>query len=105
MKKQAQRYVFSVCGTGEFPQDMLRYDNCQPLTDEDKRIVYAEYGKDDEVLWDNQTERLRANTVRLVTDRRFVTNARWRSFLWHVAQEPVLLIDRFRELPRVIVSD
>jgi len=102
MNKRIRRYTFTVRGTGEFPQDMLRYDACTPLTDDDKRIVYAEYS--DDILWDNETQRLRLNTVRLVTERRFITNARWRSFLWSVVEEPTFLNDKFTEPPKVIID-
>lgn len=29
----------SVCGSGEFPIDMLRYDGCFPLSEEDSNLI------------------------------------------------------------------
>jgi hypothetical protein len=98
-KKPPTRYVFAVCGTGEFPTDMLRYDECKPLTDDDRKITEAKYHGDErngaDLLWDDEKKRLRRNTVWLVSERGNLyrsgilpTKARWRSFMWAVVEEP-----------------
>ncbi len=83
-----QPYTFQVEGTGEFPRDMLKYDDCYPATDEDRVIVDAEFGSADHILFDGTN--LRRNRVTLVSsaspDRfpKIPTVARWESFGWDV---------------------
>lgn len=93
--QRPKHYVFTVSGTGEFPTDMLRYDNCRPLADQDRKIVEAKHGQNDDVLWNDKTGHMRVNHVRLVTDRADLvrrkmipTVGRWRSFTWSVTKEP-----------------
>lgn len=98
MPVRPRRYVFSVTGSGEFPHDMLRYDQCQPFKPEDRRVVEARYGENDEALWDADTKRLKMNTVRLVTEaeasdlvrsKLLPNHRRWESFTWKVSAEPI----------------
>ena len=69
--------AFTVGGTGEFPVDMLRYDEAFPATSADASAIAL------------RTDDLRANesrrVVRLLTHRRLgPTLGRWQSFGWCV---------------------
>ena len=60
---------FTVIGSGSFPFDMLRYDECWPLMPEDASALSREDRR----------------KVELLTNKRFgPTTARWASFGWHV---------------------
>ena len=64
--------TFQVRGSGEFPFDMLRYDQCWPAKEEDSyRMGYPEY---------------RTVTLKKVTskDMKATTDDRWKSFCWEV---------------------
>lgn len=63
---------FSVEGAGQFPFDMLRYDECVPETEHDS---YA-------LLQDD--ERRAVRLVRYGRTERGPTVGRWESFLWRV---------------------
>jgi hypothetical protein len=66
-----QTSAFKVRGSGEFPYDMLRYDQCYPMTTDDAvRLGYG--GRRDVVLISN-TDRMR---------RVGPTIKRWESFGW-----------------------
>ena len=72
------RYItFVVQGAGNFPLDMLRYDQCWPSGPEDVEGIAS-------------TERT-LRTVRLtkIDGPGAITTGRWESFLWRVIDEPV----------------
>lgn len=68
--------TLKVRGSGEFPFDMLRYDQCVPKTEEDSYLLGSSHPE-----------------MRTVTLRRFCPNgraataARWNSFGWAVVEE------------------
>lgn len=65
-------FLFHVRGRGEFPIDMLRYDDCQPRDHADiSAINGGEYNHE-------------RRTVTLTTSERYVHAARWASFGWTV---------------------
>lgn len=67
---------FVVAGCGQFPADMLRYDECWP----------ADALSADAIALNTQDMRARESrrTVKVITHRRGPTIARWRSFGWRV---------------------
>lgn len=70
---------YAVEGSGEFPFDMLRYDQSFPATEQDSRKMSSDYyQRRIVVLW---------AFIQLGTDR-VPTHDRWRSFLWAVVAEP-----------------
>jgi len=84
--------TFTVRGTGEFPLDMLRYDQCRPASDTNAIAITAKYGDGDNLLFD-ETGHHRIRTVTLITDRVDLFRReiipcrdRWKSFLWHVVE-------------------
>jgi hypothetical protein len=89
-KKPPTRYVYTVTGTGEFPKDMLRYDEAEPYRPEDEMVVNATY--DDPIIWDEETQHMRVQHVKLVSESRFAgvgnSEQRWRSFIWRVETGP-----------------
>ena len=73
-------FEFKVQGTGPFPADMLRYDRCHPVSDEDvDKILITRL--DDPEGW---------NIPRVVTLRGYSptrpcpTDDRWASFGWDI---------------------
>ncbi len=70
-------HTFTVEGRGAFPYDMLRYDQCFPLT-----------GDDSANMQQHVTER-RSVTLTRISDRSawLPTAARWSSFTWAVVNE------------------
>ena len=65
---------FTVKGAGEFPIDMLRYDSCYPLSQEDVNKFW----------WDEVRE------VTLISVKRCKsgpTEGRWNSFGWKVIEK------------------
>jgi hypothetical protein len=86
------KQYFTVRGTGEFPYDMLRYDQCWPCREVDSPLL-------------NSNEMLQAEnyfkTPRDVRIERRVesasvkpTVARWRSFGWGVLEESIATFKR-----------
>jgi hypothetical protein len=68
---------FEVEGSGEFPIDMLRYDQCWPTDTADALKIRPAYGGDGSGL-----ER---RTISLSTTGKYVpTRGRWDSFTWRV---------------------
>ena len=65
--------TFTVTGTGQFPTDMLRYDQCWPATSEDAVLMCP-----------HRPSPTVARSVRLRTHGS-VTAARWASFGWTAA--------------------
>jgi len=75
-KPKAQKiYVtnFAVKGVGEFPYDMLRYDQCCPQTSEDASQM-SQHRRNERVV----------KLVRFSGNPDGATNGRWASFGWHV---------------------
>lgn len=69
MSKQRRTKTFKVQGFGQFPYDMLRYDNCWPATESDSVLL--------------ESHKLTARVVTLETDEATtLTPDRWRSFGW-----------------------
>lgn len=68
----AREHTYRVTGTGQFPEDMLRYDRAHYATDEDRAL--AEHGVDG---------RKRRRTISLIGLER-PTLGRWESFTWKV---------------------
>jgi hypothetical protein len=63
--------TFVVCGSGDFPYDMLRYDACWPATEGDSALLSPRY--------------IEHRQVTLETISGFETTPeRWKSFLWEV---------------------
>lgn len=84
MPTRDTRNAFTVAGTGAFPFDMLRYDECWPAHPEDVRTMAME------------TRDVRARdsrrAVRLVTNRALgPTIRRWESFGWKVISHDSVL--------------
>lgn len=77
-------YYFTVEGFGEFPHDMLRYDECWPVHGEDVLSIVARYQLADEENHLNR-RKVRMGTVK----RGGPTVGRWESFNWRVHEEPV----------------
>ena len=72
---------FKVTGKGEFPLDMLRYDECYPATTMSAQSIAAIESVIDE---DSGRYRRVKREVYLVSHRRFITEDRWSSFGWTV---------------------
>ena len=74
--------VFVVVGRGDFPVDMLRYDECYPVDSEGvHNIIHRSYDVNPNTGHHFQVGR----EVRLATNKRFgLTAARWESFGWKV---------------------
>lgn len=74
MAKRTGPFYFTVCGSGDFPVDMLRYDACWPYNGEDSAaiqpIAYA--GKKELRSVVLETNNPNAPTI-----------ARWNSFTWY----------------------
>lgn len=105
------RYTYTVEGTGEFPRDMLRYDDSQPLTPADAEIVEAEYcngpENGDSILFDGT--KLRRLRVRLVTTNQRIANRptleRWESFCWRVVEFPTRITTTPTDYPYIRAWD
>jgi hypothetical protein len=80
MKTFAPPTIFEVQGRGQFPLDMLRYDECYPVRSEDVNALVC---RDD----DRASRALR--TVRLGAHKPMyrITQARWDSFGWKVLRQ------------------
>jgi hypothetical protein len=73
MPADTLRY-FTVMGRGEFPLDMLRYDQCHPYRSEDAAAIGYNSRYDD-------PSQIRT-VVLVTTSPNSPTPARWSSFLW-----------------------
>ena len=72
---------YTVRGPGTFPVDMLRYDRSYPYTE-------ADAGKIEQTLDSDGTPGPVIELEHRGDDRNWSpTNARWRSFGWHVVRE------------------
>ena len=77
---------FKVCGSGEFPWDMLRYDNCFPASEQDSvRLDYDHHSR--ESLTTPRTVELKSISLSKPCAR--PTNGRWESFGWEIVQGSV----------------
>lgn len=73
------RRYFHVMGTGQFPIDMLRYDECWPKDEFDSQLIEGE------PFFDEHTRNELPRTINLVSD--YVgapTIRRWKSRGWTV---------------------
>lgn len=78
------KWTISVSGKGEFPWDMLRYDECYPASTDDALMMPAPLvpstGASEREFWTKRrTVVLRSNKA--------PTIARWDSFGWTVTAE------------------
>jgi hypothetical protein len=77
MSKQAtagmKLYEFTVEGAGEFPLDMLRYDQCYPYSAVDSALMHREHSE-------------RRRIVLQSCSRRMPSRERWQSFTWTIVQ-------------------
>ena len=76
---------FAVTGRGFFPGDMLRYDNAEPMNEEEFHKI-TQYTYDEAEPHHEQWEKCREPiTVMLTSDQRGApTEERWASFGWVV---------------------
>lgn len=72
-------HTFKVIGSGAFPLDMLRYDQCWPAGSEDAYAI-------EESLSRHGEERHTRRTITLNGCGIEPTTGRWSSFLWHVVK-------------------
>ena len=73
-----ERFKITVCGSGVFPIDMLRYDSCWPATEQDSSKIVENYYEGD---------KCKLRSVDLLTDNHRhwkPTDGRWQSFTWKV---------------------
>jgi hypothetical protein len=68
---------FTVAGRGEFPIDMLRYDQCWP----------ADGNAASDILHSLRPGPLERREIKLRSAARQITPDRWSSFLWTVIKE------------------
>lgn len=74
--KMSSATYFKVRGKGQFPLDMLRYDECYPVTPVDVEYIESRKRVDGKTV---------AREVSLATHKRFApTEGRWESFGWTV---------------------
>lgn len=77
------RCRFTVMGTFQFPVDMMRYDACYPVTEQDSARILATFPPQ----YTGQAGVLRVELERWGDTREEagrVTPRRWKSFLWAV---------------------
>lgn len=71
-----KKYVdFKVSGRGDFPYDMLRYDQCWPADQDSAAKFHHSYNRD-----------RREVKLRIFGDEAEITFGRWSSFLWPVIE-------------------
>lgn len=82
--KSPGRYIltYTVTGSGTFPDDMLRYDNAYPLSEEDVTVAFGDRAR--------HGRRLPQRSVRIIQFVRTLkdrpTVGRWNSFGWGVTE-------------------
>lgn len=69
-------WVYEVTGRGDFPIDMLRYDRAFPATEEDSYKIKYTFG----------TPSKNEPTIKLKSNLRGPTTARWASFGWYAVE-------------------
>ena len=74
MARQPQALRFIVEGTGEFPFDMLRYDQCWPAGEVDAS----------QMMEHNNHGLVKRKVVLETFNKHAPTSGRWASFLWRV---------------------
>ena|ERR1700704_367084 len=101
-KPTHHRVEVTVCGSGAFPVDMLRYDQCAPRTSGDAACVAQRDGSEFRVV------NLNAYSAATETSRT-MTAERWESFGWYVLTDEELVayrcnpsIDAVKDLRAVI---
>jgi hypothetical protein len=70
----ARIYTWTVRGSGDFPIDMLRYDQCWPQSEVGSAVIHGSF----------RSRGLRLRTVNLSSLKRVPTTGRWKSFGWEV---------------------
>lgn len=73
-RKQGERWMFTVQGSGEFPFDMLRYDECWPYYGEDSTRLSGSF------------DRALRRVVLATRKEGNPTDGRWHSFGWEVVE-------------------
>ena len=81
---------FEVEGRGEFPLDMLRYDQCHPARADDAAVIG--YTRTERTLRGNGASRVRLTHY---APRRswLPTSGRWSSFLWSVDPQSLIVLE------------
>ena len=74
--KKFYEWFLVVEGSGSFPIDMLRYDSCFPLREQDSAL-----------LAEHHNEKRRVIVVRRGVNENAASVKRWESFLWRVVFE------------------
>lgn len=77
------RQAFTVEGSGQFPHDMLRYDQCFPVLEQESGKLARGFDGEQRTV---QMQRY----VETRTD--MPTEGRWRSFDWHVVVGTVITV-------------
>lgn len=79
MPRKKEPYHFLVAGTGPFPLDMLRYDQCHPAAETESGRIEATF----------RTHGLSSQPIGLKSYAETPpTAARWESFGWRVVATP-----------------
>ena len=73
--------TFWVTGTGQFPMDMLRYDEAEILNHNDRERVAGE-----QATCEQNYVRIPRRTIAVRGER--CTDLRWNSFGWGVSNQP-----------------
>jgi len=71
--KKPRRYRITVEGSGVFPIDMLRYDQCWPRTEQDAAKASIDWAGE-------------MRQVDLLSDHHRQTPDRWASFTWKIVK-------------------
>ena len=90
--KSYRRVQFTVRGTGSFPLDMLRYDQCHVAHPRSQELI-------DEATWRSKEYEVQLESYRpswnrqdLIKAKLYPTFERWKSFGWHVVEGSVEMI-------------
>ena len=80
------KFAFTVRGSGEFPLDMLRYDNCVAATPEDQQKIDWKYG-DDHPEGTGVHYRREVKLISTFNSKHErPTAGRWASFTWAISK-------------------
>lgn len=75
--KQKTLFKFTVVGSGVFPFDMLRYDQCWPASENDSAAIERT---------SRRGSHMRDEKITLASNIDRTTGARWVSFGWRVVE-------------------
>jgi hypothetical protein len=83
----SKKVRFTVKGNGEFPQDMLRYDNCVAATPEDEAKIDWSYEDEFPEGGEHGLYRREVNLIATFAHKwQEPTKDRWESFDWKIAR-------------------